>query len=102
MAGENNPVWRGGWEWNYGPNWDDQREKAIERDDHECQRCGKHADEMPRSPDVHHQKRLGWFREEYDAPEWWERGNRLENLVTLCAECHLTVEWKENPKLNGE
>lgn len=94
FAGEDNPAWRGGWEAYYGPNWDDQREKAIERDDWQCQDCGKHADDMDRSPDVHHKKRIGWFREEYDSPEWWERANRLENLVTLCPSCHKTREWE--------
>jgi 5-methylcytosine-specific restriction endonuclease McrA len=94
FAGEDNPVWRGGWEHYYGPNWDEQRQKAIERDDHRCQDCGKHADEMNRSPDVHHKTRLGWFKEEYDRPEWWEKANELGNLVTLCQSCHKEREWK--------
>jgi len=92
FAGENNPAWRGGWGWNYGPNWDEQRPKVLERDNHECQRCGKGADDMRRSPDVHHRKRLGWFREEYDAPEWYQKGNALDNLVTLCPRCHGKIE----------
>ena len=94
FAGENNPVWRGGWDWYYGPNWPEQRQKAIERDDHECQRCGMDESEMDRSPDVHHKKRIGWFKEEFESPDWWERGNKLENLVTLCRECHQRVEWR--------
>jgi len=102
MAGDANHAWRGGWDHYYGANWDEQRQKAIERDDHTCQRCGKDADEMRRSPDVHHKKRLGWFKEEYDAPEWWEKGNRLENLTTLCPSCHMAVEWKEGAELSGE
>jgi len=95
FAGEDNPVWRGGWGWNYGPNWDEQREKAIERDDHEFQRCGKAADNMERSPDVHHKKRLGWFKEEYDAPQWYRKGNALDNLVTLCPKCHGKIEFTD-------
>lgn len=95
FAGKDNPAWRGGYEWNYGPNWDEQRTKALERDDHECQRCGKEADDMRRSPDIHHRKRLGWFREEYDAPEWYQKGNALNNLITLCPQCHGKIEWTD-------
>lgn len=91
-AGEGNPVWRGGRVRNYGPNWQEQRQKAVERDDHACQDCGKHADEMDRAPDVHHKKRLGWFKEEYDAPEWYRKGNAVDNLVTLCQRCHARRE----------
>jgi endogenous inhibitor of DNA gyrase (YacG/DUF329 family) len=92
-TGEGNPVWRGGRVDNYGPNWQAQRERALERDGYTCQDCGTHADEMERSPDVHHKKRLGWFKEEYDAPEWYERGNQVDNLVTLCPSCHMKREW---------
>lgn len=92
FAGDGNPVWRGGRVENYGPNWDDQREKALERDGRTCQDCGKHADEMDRSPHVHHKKRLGWFKEEYDAPEWYRKGNAVDNLVTLCPTCHANRE----------
>lgn len=97
FAGENNPVWRGGRVENYGPNWQDQREQAIERDGGKCQDCGKPEGEMFRSPDVHHKKRLGWFKEEYDAPAWYERGNRLGNLVTLCPRCHAEREGLGKP-----
>ena len=93
VSGEDNPVWRGGWEWYYGANWDEQRAAAIERDDHRCQDCLKPEHKMDRQPDVHHKKRLGWFKEEYDEPTWWELGNRLANLVTLCRECHQKREW---------
>lgn len=93
FAGKKNPVWRGGWTHYYGANWDEQREKALERDNHTCQDCGKHADDMPRSPDVHHKKRLGWFKEEYDEPRWWQEGNKVENLVTLCPKCHKVREF---------
>lgn len=92
FQGEDNPAWAGGWDWWYGANWEEQRKKAIERDNHTCQRCGMHADEMERSPDVHHKKRIGWFKEEYDEPEWWEKGNSLDNLVTYCRNCHQKVE----------
>lgn len=96
FKGDNNPVWRGGWEWYYGANWDEQRKSAIDRDCQTCQDCGKHANEMDRSPDVHHKKRIGWFKEEYDEPEWWKKANRLDNLVTLCPSCHKKREWSSS------
>jgi 5-methylcytosine-specific restriction endonuclease McrA len=95
FSGEGNPAWRGGWHHYYGANWDEQRAAAIERDDNTCQDCGVSGDELDRSLDVHHKKRIGWFREEYDAPEWWERANRLENLVSLCSSCHKKREWSK-------
>lgn len=101
FAGDGNPVWRGGRVDNYGPNWEEQRERALERDGHTCQECGMHADDMDRSPDVHHKKRLGWFKEEYDAPEWYEKGNRLENLITLCVSCHMKETWSVGELSNG-
>lgn len=96
FAGENNPVWRGGTEWYYGPNWEDQRLATIKRDAGRCQDCGKPASEMPRSPDVHHKTRLGWYKEEYDEPAWWENANVLSNLVTLCPPCHKKREWESS------
>jgi len=95
FSGDGNPVWRGGRPDYYGPNWEEQRQAALERDGHECQRCGIFESEVSRSLDVHHKKRLGWFKEEFDRPEWWERGNRLDNLTTLCASCHKKVEWSD-------
>jgi len=92
--GEGNPVWRGGYAKYYGGNWDEQREAALERDDYTCQRCGVEASELDSSLHVHHKKRLGWFREEYDAPLWWQEANRLDNLVSLCPSCHKKVEWE--------
>lgn len=100
FADDGNPAWRGGYRTYYGPNWDEQREKALKRDDYTCQDCEQHADDMDRSPDVHHKKRLGWFKEEYDDPEWWEKANALDNLVTLCESCHMKVEWQEGGGLS--
>lgn len=101
FSGDGNPVWRGGRVDNYGPNWKDQREKALDRDGHTCQECGTHTDEKEGALHVHHKKRIGWFKEEYDAPEWYERANRVGNLLTLCASCHLKIEWSEGGEISG-
>ena len=94
-SGEDHPNWKGGWDWYYGPNWEQQRRKALERDNYECQYCGKHADKMDRSPDVHHLIPLREYRlsDEIDNP--YERANALDNLVTSCPECH--AKWEGIP-----
>jgi len=94
-SGENSGRWKGGSVRHYGDNWHQQRRKALERDGWRCQYCGEDMSDAEREPDVHHIKRLKWFEDNYDAPEWWERGNRLENLVTACRPCH--NQWEGIP-----
>lgn len=79
----------------YGPNWDEQRFKALLRDQYRCQVCRKTPMELGRDPDVHHIRRMAKFRKQYDAPEWYEEGNRLTNLICYCRSCH--PEWEGIP-----
>jgi len=69
----------------YGPNWEEQREKAISRDEHECRECGvsrkMHKEKYNHDLHVHHIKPL---REIGDYTE----ANTLKNLKALCAPCH--------------
>lgn len=99
LAGENNPLWNGGKVYYYGPNWHPQRRAALDRDGHECRICGmgpdEHQEAFGEDLHVHHITRLGWYKERYDAPEWYERGNALDNLVTLCEDHH--DEWEGVP-----
>lgn len=88
QKGEENSNWLGGHAEYYGPNWDEQRRRAMNRDDYTCQYCGKDMSGDGRDPDVHHLRRLKWYQDRYDAPEWWKKGNRLENLVCACRPCH--------------
>ncbi|MFP4117234.1 MAG: HNH endonuclease [Salinivenus sp.] len=85
-VGEDNPSWAGGQERNrfYGPNWEHQRQRALERDDHECMLCRSTQHLV-----VHHKKPMRNF--DRDKPRWWERANQLDNLITLCRSCHRTV-----------
>lgn len=85
-VGEDNPAWRGGQERHrvYGPNWEEQREAALERDGYECIRCGGDDD-----LNVHHKVPLRNF--DRDKPRWHERANALDNLVTLCRSCHSEI-----------
>jgi DEAD/DEAH box helicase domain-containing protein len=67
----------------YGPNWEEQRERARERDDYRCSNCG--IPERGRTHHVHHKTPFRTF------PSYQE-ANRLANLVTLCPRCHMRVE----------
>jgi DEAD/DEAH box helicase domain-containing protein len=67
----------------YGSNWKKQRDLARKRDGYQCQACG--IPEKDRSHHVHHKIP---FRE-FSSPEL---ANRLENLVTLCPNCHQRAE----------
>ena len=88
IAEENNPHWRGGRRYNYGPNWERQAAKARERDNFTCQCCNKHQDDWYRSLDVHHIIPFRKFgRENY------LQANDLKNLISLCTPCHLKIEY---------
>lgn len=67
----------------YGANWEIQRERARRRDGFRCQVCG--APEQGRSHDVHHRQPFRLF------PSYLQ-ANQLENLVTLCPNCHHRAE----------
>lgn len=85
-TGKNHPQYDPDSHLNYGPNWEQQSEKARERDGHECQICGVSQDEFPRALPVHHIKPRSEFIDEsgYD----YKQANRLDNLITLCYYCH--------------
>ncbi|GGK79511.1 hypothetical protein GCM10009067_34780 [Haloarcula sebkhae] len=83
-----------GHEWReYGDNWDEQRQKALERDDYTCQTPGcewtqeDHREAFKRGLHVHHIRPLSAFGVDENEVDF-ERANRLENLVTVCAEHH--------------
>lgn len=88
-TGETNPSYRGGRDTDYGRNWDEQRSKALQRDNHTCQRCGlneeKHREKYGRGLDVHHISHKKNF-DDYDTM------NDLSNLITLCVRCHKLLE----------
>lgn len=92
---EDSPTWKGGYGHYYGPNWPEQQRKALKRDQYRCQRCLKSENRLPRKPDVHHLKRIGWFKENLIAPKWYKEGNKLDNLVCFCRSCH--GKWEGIP-----
>ena len=86
QRGNNSPSWKGG-PIPYGPLWSIQRDRARNRDNYTCQRCGITEEEMGGGLSVHH---IVSFRECSD--------NTLENLICLCGRnnggvnCHLHCE----------
>lgn len=84
VVGENHHQWEGG-NLDYGRKWWRIRRKALERDEHTCQHCGKAKDEIGRNPDVHHVERVRSFDEPVEA-------HTLDNVVTLCRSCHRNAE----------
>jgi len=86
-TGENNHNWKGGYESYYGPNWQNQRYEARQRDNYTCQQCGVTEDELGCQLDIHHKipfRELGLER--------YEEANILDNLVSLCKKCHSLLQ----------
>lgn len=73
----------------FGSNWYTQREQALERDSFKCQECSSEANLC-----VHHDKQRVTYRnsELFDI----EESNVLENLVTLCQDCHYNIHGSSN------
>ncbi len=73
----------------YGPNWQKQRQKVLERDDFRCRTCGASGDVKLH---VHH---IRPFREYGYIPgknENYKLANQVSNLVSLCPSCHRNAE----------
>jgi len=94
--GKQNPQWKGGRFRYYGQNWQEQREKALERDNYTCQKCGlirnKHYKKYEEDLHVHHKKPRREFIEDKFSIEKLEKANQLNNLITLCKSCHRKIE----------
>lgn len=67
----------------YGANWPAQRDAVRARDNYTCQVCG--APENGRPHDVHHKQPFRSFIS-------FREANRIENLITLCSNCHRRAE----------
>jgi DEAD/DEAH box helicase domain-containing protein len=76
----------------YGPGWQKIRERVRARDSFCCQICGR--PEGVRQHDVHHKIPFRQFIQAgFDNIEDARaRANQLDNLVTLCPECHHQAE----------
>jgi DEAD/DEAH box helicase domain-containing protein len=80
----------------YGPNWESQRGKALERDGDRCRTCGAPA-RPGQGLHVHHIRPFREFL--WDLPPvaprddaFYARANHLNNLISLCPACHRRAE----------
>jgi len=73
----------------YGPDWPGIRLRVRTRDEFRCQACGR--PETGPEHDVHHKIPFRQFRDEAGRI-LRVRANQLDNLVTLCPECHRKAE----------
>lgn len=94
-VGEEHPRYNGGTVNYYGPNWRAQRRKVRKRDQYRCQECGATERELGQIPSAHHKVKIAHFKDKYDDPEWYQKGNRLENLILLCSSHH--SKWEGVP-----
>ena len=82
----------------YGPNWEEQRRKALDRDGWECLLCNMtnemHKEAYTYGLEVHHVTPIRHFRP-FESEEDYERANDLSNLRTVCCPCH--KEWEGVP-----
>lgn len=67
----------------YGKDWEEIKQQVKQRDHYSCQNCGKLESSV--KFDVHHLKPFKAFSNSRQA-------NSLENLVTLCRQCHMNAE----------
>ncbi len=81
-SGPRAPNWKGGLSKYRGVDWPQQSELARQRDGRCCRICGR----SDRRLNVHHITRYHICRH-----------NELWNLVTLCASCHVRVEYGKIP-----
>jgi len=87
-TGKNNPNYSGGvFEHEYGPNWREQRTKAISRANGICEHpgCEKRKTKTGYSLDVHHIVPRRYIEDLSEA-------NRLSNLLVLCRQHHRELE----------
>ena len=96
-SGKDHPNWKGGHIEYYGPSWNKQREKALERANYRCEHTGmsqKQHKELyaGQGLHVHHIKPFREYGVENHA-----EANRLPNLRVLCSPEHR--RWEGIPTL---
>lgn len=87
-TGENSPTWTGG-KSHYTGGWLHAREEARKRDNYTCAICGITEKEFGQELSVHHIKKYKDFDDKYEA-------NLLNNLISLCENCHRFVHSNKN------
>lgn len=74
----------------YGKNWSKQRNAALERDNYQCQKCGRKGKKKGYYWDlhIHHISKIKNFVNLQTKEVDYEKANDLSNLITLCPQCH--------------
>jgi DEAD/DEAH box helicase domain-containing protein len=75
----------------YGPNWDEQRQRVRERDGYRCTKCGR-PEPAGRQHDVHHLVPFRVFGYVPGLNDNYHQANRLDNLALVCRTCHQRLE----------
>ena len=92
--GSAHPEWKGGIrdDFPHRRGWESIRNQVLLRDNFTCQKCGVRNVRL----DIHHKVWRRLFKDTLQA-------NSLDNLITLCASCHMIIENKERKyKKRGE
>ncbi len=89
FIGENHWNWTGGVAPYYGPNWHKVAAKIRARDGYCCQACGLYH----RGKNAHSVHHIIPIRK-WDS---YETANHPDNLITICATCHRSVEVGKIP-----
>ena len=79
-----------------GPNWQEMRRLARERDGFRCRFCGA-PEREDREHDVHHLRPFREFGYEPGKNEAYLEANQLSNLITLCRRCHWRADGSQVP-----
>lgn len=91
----------------YGPGWQQAKFEALKRDDFTCQKCGKKGKRVKHrvtgkyrwTVHVHHKRKIAWFYDANKGEMDYEAANSLNNLITLCPNCHQAADGHK--KLKG-
>ena len=75
----------------YGPDWEAQRGRVRARDRYRCRHCGR-LEAAGREHDVHHVQPFRTFDYRPGQNENYRAANVLDNLITLCPDCHRRLE----------
>lgn len=72
----------------YGPHWQEQRQKVLARDGHKCRMCGG-TEIMLHVHHIRPFREFGYVRGQNDNDQ---QANEIDNLITLCPSCHRRAE----------
>ncbi len=81
----------------YGPNWQQQRQKVLERDGHRCRTCGAEA-RPGQGLHIHHIRPFREYGYVAGENENYRQANQIDNLVTLCPSCHHRAEMGQRTR----